>query len=164
MKSEDQLGAQPGPSSTGPLRTDPSSTGPSSTGPSGNGLSGNAGGRPQLAIIEDNADNLLLLEVILEEHYELDQYSDGPQGLAGLSRSRPDLLLLDISLPGMDGLEVLRRIRGDAKLQDLKVIALTAHAMAGDRERLLRAGFDAYLAKPILDESELFQAIDRLLA
>ena len=119
--------------------------------------------RPRIAIIEDNDDNLLLFEVILEERYELDQYLDGPKGLAGLCRCPPELLLLDISLPGMDGLEVLRQIRRDPKLQDMKVVALTAHAMAGDRERLLQAGFDAYLAKPILDESVLFDAIDKLL-
>ena len=120
--------------------------------------------RPRIAVIEDNEDNLLLLEVILEERYRLDQYADGPSGLAGLRSRRPDLLLLDVSLPGMDGLQVLREIRRDPKLVGLGVVALTAHAMEGDRERLLVAGFDDYLAKPILDEAVLFDAIEKLLA
>jgi two-component system, cell cycle response regulator DivK len=126
-------------------------------------LGGSGNSRSRIAVIEDNEDNLLLLEVILEERYQLDQYADGPKGLAGLRARRPDLVLLDISLPGMDGLQVLEEIRRDPKLRDLGVVALTAHAMEGDRERLLAAGFDDYLAKPILDEAILFDAIEKLL-
>ena len=118
---------------------------------------------PTIAVIEDNEDNRLLLEVILAEHFDLAEYGDGPEGLAGMRRQPPDLLLLDISLPGMDGLEVLREIRADPGLQELPVVALTAHAMSGDRERLLGAGFDAYFAKPILDENALLAEIRRQL-
>jgi CheY-like chemotaxis protein len=116
-----------------------------------------------VAVIEDNADNRLLLQAILGDQYQLVEYENGADALAGLARARPDLVLLDISLPGMDGTEILRRIRGDTGLKALPVIALTAHAMAGDRERYLSAGFDDYVTKPIVDESLLFKAIDRLL-
>jgi CheY-like chemotaxis protein len=73
----------------------------------------------------------------------------------------PDLVLLDISLPGLDGVEVLRILRQDAALRGLPVIALTAHAMAGDRDRFLDAGFDDYVTKPITDEELLLGAIKR---
>jgi two-component system, cell cycle response regulator DivK len=117
----------------------------------------------RLAIVEDNADNRLLLQAILSDQYELVEYENGVDALNGISKSRPDLVLLDISLPGMDGNEILERIRGDVTLRDLPVIALTAHAMAGDREKFLAAGFDDYITKPIVDESKLFSSIKRLL-
>jgi len=116
-----------------------------------------------IAVVEDNADNRLLLQAILGDQYELVEYDNGAEALDGIGRSRPDLVLLDISLPGMDGNEILQRIRRDAALRDLPVIALTAHAMAGDREKFLAAGFDDYITKPIVDESQLFSAIKRLL-
>jgi CheY-like chemotaxis protein len=86
------------------------------------------------------------------------------EALAGLSASLPDLVLLDISLPGMDGNEILARIRADERLRALPVIALTAHAMAGDREKYLSQGFNDYITKPIVDETVLFDAIERRLA
>ncbi len=119
---------------------------------------------PLIALIEDNTDNRLLLLVILEGRYELVEYETGIAGLEGMLRELPDLVLLDISLPEVDGLEVLRRIRGNSRLRDLPVVALTAHAMAGDRERLLAAGFDDYIAKPIIDEKVLFDSIEGLLS
>lgn len=119
---------------------------------------------PRIAIVEDNADNRLLLSALLDDAYELDEYEDGPSALAGCSARRPALVLLDISLPGMDGPEVLRRLREDSTLAKIPVIALTAHAMTGDRERYLGLGFDDYVTKPIVDESILFAAITRLLA
>jgi two-component system cell cycle response regulator DivK len=117
-----------------------------------------------IAIVEDNADNRLLLQAILEGLYDLVEYENGTDALAGLTASLPDLVLLDISLPGMDGNEILSRIRADAKLRALPVIALTAHAMAGDREKYLAAGFNDYITKPIVDETILLSAIDRWLA
>lgn len=119
--------------------------------------------RPRVAVVEDNADNLLLLEVLLSEHYEVVQYTSGPDALAGLRAQSVDLVLLDISLPGMDGLEVLQKLRKDDALEGVPVVAITAHAMTGDRERLLRAGFDDYISKPILDEADLFETIERNL-
>ena len=117
----------------------------------------------RIAVVEDNADNRLLVEAILDGRYALIEFASGPAALAGLLAEPPDLVLLDISLPEMDGTEVLRRIRLDSRLQRLPVIALTAHAMAGDRERYLAAGFDDYVTKPILDETILLAAIARLL-
>jgi two-component system, cell cycle response regulator DivK len=118
---------------------------------------------PTLAVVEDNADNRLLLQAILADEYDLVEYENGADALTGFARSKPDLVLLDISLPGMDGNELLHRIRRDIGLRDMPVIALTAHAMAGDREKFLAAGFDDYITKPIVDENLLFGAIKKLL-
>src|SRR6188768_1095091 len=117
-----------------------------------------------VAVVEDNADNRLLLQAILDGLYEVVEYENGVDALAGLSAQLPDLVLLDISLPGMDGNEILARIRADERLRRLPVIALTAHAMAGDREKYLAAGFNDYITKPIVDESVLIEAIERWLA
>jgi len=118
----------------------------------------------QIAVIEDNPDNRLLVRVILEPLYEVTEYETGFSGLEGLRSRRPDIVLLDISLPEMDGTEVLRRLRADPAIKDLPVIALTAHAMAGDREKYLTAGFNDYVTKPIVDEDVLLGAIQKLLA
>jgi two-component system cell cycle response regulator DivK len=117
----------------------------------------------RIAVVEDNPDNRLLVQVILESQYQIDEYETGFAALEGLRKQKPDLVLLDISLPEMDGSEVLRRIRADQQLADLPVIALTAHAMAGDREKFLSTGFNEYVTKPIVDESLLLGAIERLL-
>ena len=117
----------------------------------------------KIAVVEDNPDNRLLVQVILEPLYEVVEFETGFAALEGLPREKPDLVLLDISLPGMDGTEVLRRLRADTQLQSLPVIALTAHAMSGDREKYLGAGFNDYVTKPIVDETVLLAAIQRLL-
>lgn len=116
-----------------------------------------------IAVVEDNPDNRLLLRALLGDRYDLVEFDNGTDALAGLSASLPDLVLLDISLPGMDGNEILSRIRADQRLRPLPVIALTAHAMAGDREKYLSAGFDDYITKPIIDETRLIAAIERWL-
>jgi CheY-like chemotaxis protein len=117
-----------------------------------------------IAVVEDNADNRLLLQAILDGMYRLVEYENGVDALAGLEGPLPDLVLLDISLPGMDGNEILTRIRRDNRLRRLPVIALTAHAMSGDREKYLAAGFNDYITKPIVDETILLGAISRWLA
>lgn len=117
-----------------------------------------------IAVIEDNPDNRLLVRVLLESLYRVTEFESGSEALAGLRQAPPDLVLLDVSLPGMDGTEVLRQIRADPLLRHLPVIALTAHAMTGDREKYLAAGFNDYLTKPILDENLLLDAIARLLS
>jgi two-component system, cell cycle response regulator DivK len=117
----------------------------------------------RLALVEDNPDNRLLVHAILEDLYEIDDYASGPDALAGMIDNPPALVLLDISLPLMDGTEVLRRMRADPALSALPVVALTAHAMSGDRERYLDMGFDAYVTKPIVDEQILMSEIKRLL-
>lgn len=116
----------------------------------------------RIAIVEDNPDNRLLLEALLAGHFDMDQYESGPEAIAGL-RSRPvDCILLDVSLPGMDGLEVVSQLKADPQLKRTPVIAFTAHAMTGDRERFLAAGFDDYFTKPIVDERPLIALIERL--
>lgn len=117
----------------------------------------------KIAVVEDNRDNRLLLHAFLSDRYAIVEYETGPAALAGLQAAVPDLVLLDVSLPGMDGLQVLARLRQDERLKALPVVALTAHAMAGDRERFLQAGFNDYVAKPIVDENVLLDAIARLL-
>lgn len=117
----------------------------------------------KVAVIEDNPDNRLLVRVMLDSLYEITEYETGSEALGGLQSDRPDLVLLDISLPEMDGTEVLRRLRADEQLRDLPVIALTANAMAGDREKYIAAGFNDYVAKPIVDEAVLLAAIRRHL-
>ncbi len=117
----------------------------------------------KIAVVEDNPDNRLLVQVILESLYEITEYESGFAALEGLEQQKPDLVLLDVSLPGMDGTEVLQRIRASELLRDLPVIALTAHAMTGDREKYIAAGFDDYVTKPIVDEMLLIGAIQKLL-
>ena len=121
-------------------------------------------GVPLVAVIEDNADNRLLLDAMLGDRFDLDEYATGGDALAAMPTRLPDLVLLDVSLPGMDGLEVLARMRDDAVLCDVPVIVVTAHAMAGDRERYLAAGFDGYVPKPIVDERVLIETIEALLS
>jgi CheY-like chemotaxis protein len=117
----------------------------------------------RIALVEDNPDNRLLVQAILDDRYEVSEYETGTDAVAGLSQDQPDLVLLDISLPGMDGTEVLAWIRSQEAMRELPVIALTAHAMAGDRERYLSAGFNDYVTKPIVDEDVLLGAIERWL-
>lgn len=117
----------------------------------------------RIALVEDNPDNRLLARAILEDVYEVEEYEAGPDALEGMRRDPPDLVLLDISLPVMDGTEVLEQMRRDPVLSALPVIALTAHAMSGDREKYLGLGFDAYVTKPIVDEQILLDEIERLL-
>jgi CheY-like chemotaxis protein len=114
-----------------------------------------------VAVVDDNADNRLIIRTILEDQYEILEFSSGMEAIQGFKKSRPDVVILDISLPEMDGTEILRRIREDSDLHDLPVVALTAHAMVGDREKYLAAGFNDYVAKPILDMNVLFSTIQR---
>ena len=117
----------------------------------------------KIAVVEDNPDNRMLVQALLEDTYEISEYETGVEAVNGLGGDVPDLILLDISLPEMDGTEVLAWIREQDDLKDLPVIALTAHAMAGDREKFLAQGFNDYVTKPIVDEDVLFQAIERWL-
>jgi two-component system, cell cycle response regulator DivK len=117
-----------------------------------------------VGVVEDNPDNRLLVHAIRESHYRIVEYEAGAEALEGFRSEPPDLVLLDISLPRMDGTEVLKRMREDPTLSRIPVIALTAHAMAGDRERYLAEGFDEYLTKPIVDESVLLDAISSQLS
>jgi CheY-like chemotaxis protein len=120
--------------------------------------------KPKVAVVEDNPDNRLLVRALLEDHYRISEYETGIDAVEGLPSDPPDLVLLDISLPEMDGTEVLTRIREREELKTIPVVALTAHAMAGDREKYLAHGFDDYLTKPIVDESVLLETISHWLS
>lgn len=117
----------------------------------------------KVAVVEDNPDNRMLVQALLEDRYELSEYETGVEALEGLPTDVPDLVLLDISLPEMDGTEVLAWLRRQDGLKHVPVIALTAHAMAGDREKYLSIGFNDYVTKPIVDEDVLIDAIERCL-
>ena len=117
----------------------------------------------KIAVVEDNPDNRELIWAILSGDFEVTLYGSGPEALSGFHADLPELVLLDISLPQMDGPEVVRHIRADSVMQGLPVIALTAHAMPGDREKYLALGFNDYVTKPILDEKILLDAIERWL-
>lgn len=118
-----------------------------------------------IGVVEDNPDNRLLLQAILGDMYEIMEWESAVDALKddGLKARLPDVLLLDISLPEMDGVAALKIIRADPVLSRLRVIALTAHAMTGDRERYLGEGFDDYVTKPIADENILLEAIKKWL-
>jgi CheY-like chemotaxis protein len=120
--------------------------------------------RPKIAIVEDNPDNRLLVQALLEDLYDVSEFETGSEAVQGLFEDDPDLILLDISLPDMEGTEVFRWIRDHEHLGEVPVIALTAHAMAGDREKFLAQGFNDYVTKPIVDETILLEAISRWLA
>jgi two-component system cell cycle response regulator DivK len=104
-----------------------------------------------------------LLVQLIEDDYELVEAIDGKQGLEAAASERPDLILLDISLPEMDGWEVTRAIRSDEALKHIPIIAVTAHAMAGDEDKAYEQGCNAYLSKPI-DEDELWAKVAEHIA
>ncbi len=105
---------------------------------------------PKILYIEDNPENRLLVRRILEaEGYTMLEAVDGPSGLEAARASPPDLILLDINLPEMDGYELVGRLRQIPGLANIPIIALTAYALKGDRERILAAGCDGYIQKPI---------------
>ncbi len=120
----------------------------------------------QILLVEDNPDNADLVCALLGDDHDITVVTSGKQALAWLGNNTgplPNLLLLDISLPEMDGTELLRRLRSDTRFAVIPAIALTAHAMKDDRNRLLAVGFDEYISKPI-DETLLNAAIDKLTA
>ena len=100
--------------------------------------------------IEDNPHNRRLVRRMLQRRgYSVVEAQDGLTGWEMVRELKPPMVLLDIGLPGIDGLEVVSRIKADAELRDIPVIALTASTMRGDRERFLAAGCDDYLSKPV---------------
>jgi signal transduction histidine kinase/CheY-like chemotaxis protein/HAMP domain-containing protein len=107
------------------------------------------GRKASILVIEDNPDNLITLKAILEKNYIINSAIDGVEGLKKALIEKPDLILLDISLPGIDGFKVLDEIKKNDKLSGIPVVALTARAMKGDREQLMEYGFDGYIAKPV---------------
>ena len=116
----------------------------------------------KILIVEDVEYNRDLLVQLLEEEYEVVTAADGAAGIEAAARERPDLILMDLSLPGVDGWEATRRLKAQPETEAIPVIALTAHAMQGDEERARACGCDDYLTKPI-DEDALFAKLARLL-
>jgi CheY-like chemotaxis protein len=120
------------------------------------------GGKPVVLIVEDNPDNMITVKAIMEDRYTLLEAVDGKSGVACARKHIPHLILMDIALPEMNGIEAFKAIRNDPRLQHIPVIALTASAMLSDREAILAYGFDSYVAKPI-DEPLFFKAINEAL-
>jgi CheY-like chemotaxis protein len=108
--------------------------------------------RPAILLVEDNPDNLVTVRAILGKDYDITEARDGVAALEILKTTHPDLILLDMGLPGMDGLAVLQRIKQDPAKRYIPVIALTAHAMKDDREKYMGAGCSDYLSKPFTPE------------
>jgi CheY-like chemotaxis protein len=118
----------------------------------------------KVLIAEDNAVNRELLRELLEARgYAVDEACDGQAALQMIELTRPDILLLDIGMPVLDGFAVVRRIRENPRLATLPVLAVTAYAMQGDREKVLNSGFDGYLSKPV-NSTVLAEELDRLLS
>ena len=106
--------------------------------------------RSKILVIEDNEKNRYLTTFILERHgYQVFQAEDGQAGVALARQIKPDLILLDIQLPVMDGYAVARELTNNGELRDVPIVAVTSYAMVGDRERVLAAGCVGYIEKPI---------------
>ena len=116
----------------------------------------------KILVVEDVDFNRDLLVQLLEDDYEVIEAVNGQEGVEFAERERPDLILMDLSLPVMDGWEATRRLKANHDLRPIPVIALTAHAMKGDEEKALAAGCDDYLVKP-LDEDDLMVKIEKYL-
>ena len=107
-------------------------------------------GPAMILIVEDNEANRLLAGAVLErEGYRVEMAGNAEEALQKLANGSPDLILMDVQMPGMDGLTLTRRLKGNARTADIPVVALTALAMMGDRERTLEAGCSGYISKPI---------------
>jgi two-component system cell cycle response regulator DivK len=118
----------------------------------------------RILCIEDNPQNMRLVRKILKHHgYDVLEALDGVSGVAMAERELPDLILMDINLPDIDGLEATRRIKENPKLAHIPIVALTANAMYGDEERILAGGCDGYISKPV-SKGELVEIVATTLA
>ena len=118
----------------------------------------------RILIVEDNEINRdVLSRRLIRRGYEVLVAHDGPDGLAAAHRDAPDLILMDLGLPDLDGWECARRLKADARTRPIPIIALSAHAMVGDRQKALDAGCDDFDTKP-LDFAGLLTKMSRLLA
>jgi len=116
-----------------------------------------------ILVAEDNPVNRELVRELLETRgYNVIEACDGEGALQMIAESPPDLVLLDLGMPVLDGFGAIRKIRANPRWANLPVLAVTAYAMHGDRDRIIRSGFDGYLSKPINSEL-LFQELTRLL-
>ena len=113
-------------------------------------------------IVEDNPDNLLTVKALLSDKCDVASAENGIEGIKMALELLPNLILLDLSLPEVDGYEVFRELRKNPKLNKTPIVALTASALVTDKEHILALGFDAYIAKPI-DTDLFFNTINKLL-
>jgi CheY-like chemotaxis protein len=116
----------------------------------------------KVLVVEDVGFNRELIVQLLEDKYQVIEAVNGQEGVEIAERERPELILMDLSLPVMDGWEATRWLKANGDLCSIPVIALTAHAMKGDKDKALAAGCDDYLVKP-LDEDELMEKIAKYL-
>lgn len=115
----------------------------------------------RVLIVDDNPTNLKLVAYLVKANgYEVDTAADADAAVAAIHANKPRLILMDLQLPGIDGLELTRRLKADPATMDIKIIAVTAYAMKGDEEKALAAGCDDYVTKPI-DTRALPQVIAR---
>ena len=119
-------------------------------------------GTPRVLIVEDNQDNMTTVKALIDSRYVVFEAYDGKEGVVRAKELIPDFILMDIALPGMDGIESFKAIRNDPRLNKIPVIALTASALTSDRETILAHGFDGYIVKPI-DEKVFFETINQVL-
>jgi two-component system, cell cycle response regulator DivK len=120
--------------------------------------------KARILLIEDNPQNRYLAKFMLEQRgHEIFQAETGPLGLDLAAKIRPDLILLDIHLPGMDGYAVARAFKSDPQLKVVPIVAVTSYAMVGDREKCLAAGAEGYIEKPINPDSFVAE-VERFLA
>ena len=118
----------------------------------------------RILIVDDNATNLKLVAYLMKAHgYVVDTALDAESAIEAIRVHRPDVILMDIQLPGIDGLELTRRLKGEPATHDIVIIAVTAYAMKGDQAKALEAGCDDYITKPI-DTRALPDTIARHLA
>ena len=104
----------------------------------------------RVLIVDDNPTNLKLVTYVVKaQGYDVDTAGDAQAALAAIAANKPACVLMDLQLPGIDGLELTRRLKADPKTKDIAVIAVTAYAMKGDREKAIEAGCDDYVTKPI---------------
>jgi len=118
---------------------------------------------PSILVVEDNSMNMELVTYLLEANgIDTTQAFNGLEALEKVQEKSFDLILLDIQLPGIDGIEVLRRMKDELKLTDITVVALTAHAMKGDKKHFIEAGCTGYISKPI-DVSQFMDQVNAFL-
>jgi CheY-like chemotaxis protein len=128
-----------------------------------NGADGKPPSLPLILVIEDNPDNMTTIQAVLRKDYRVIGAEDGETGLRRALAEKPDLILLDISLPGIDGVTLAKTIKTMAPIRGIPLVALTAQAMKGDREKFLNAGCDEYVSKPF-DPQKLMATIGMILS
>jgi CheY-like chemotaxis protein len=119
-------------------------------------------GKPVVLVVEDNPDNMITVKALLSDHHTVLEAVNAYECIEMAKKHFPNLILMDIALPDISGIEAFQQIRKISQLQNIPVIALTASAMTHDREAILSHGFDAFIAKPIIAK-EFFEVIQEVL-